>query len=128
MVIIGGTTIYFPTSSPPFLCCLICFVYANSCPFLVSLPIPPASPHLPFAPVWQRVKSLTQNVKYNDPLREYVDIIVKKFPAEIRAQFSKGHDDFEDYVPSQDMLTKGSLESLYKNVTTAVRLSHSTNV
>ena len=94
--------------------------------FLLSLLILLSPPPPPTPP--QRVKSLTQNVKYNDPLREYVDIIVKKFPPEIRAQFSKGHDDFEDFVPSQDVLTKGSLESLYKKVTKAVRLSHSTKV
>ena len=68
---------------------------------------------------------MAQVIHYNDPLRKYLDRIINKFPQDLRDQFSKGHDDFEDYTPSEDMLTKSSLESLYKKVTKTVRLANS---
>ena len=54
--------------------------------------------------------------------------IINKFPSDLQDKFSKGHDDFEDFAPSEDMLTKSSLESLYKKVAKTVRLSNSVKV
>ena len=71
---------------------------------------------------------MSQVIHYNDPLRKYVNKIIGKFPREEREGFSKGHDDFEDFTPSEDMLTKGSLESLYKKATKTVRLANSIKV
>ena len=71
------------------------------------------------------MKSISQTIHYNDSLRKYVDQVIKKFPSDIRTEFSKGHDDFEDFTPSEDMLTKSSLETLYKKVTKTVRLANS---
>lgn len=88
--------------------------------FDVFSPSPSPSP--------QRVTKLSQSIHYNDPLRKYLDIITKKFPADTQAKFSRGHDDYEDYTPSEDALSKGSLEKLYKKVTKAVRLANSTKM
>lgn len=98
-----------------------------------SFPFPP-SLFLSFdvfpspSPFPQRVTKLSQSIHYNDPLRKYLDIITKKFPADTQAKFSRGHDDYEDYTPSEDALSKGSLEKLYKKVTKAVRLANSTKM
>ena len=72
----------------------------------------------------QRVKRVSQSLKYNDPLREYVDVIISKFPEELKSEFSKGHDDYEDFRGNtEDMLTKSSLEALFKKTIKATRRS-----
>ena len=74
----------------------------------------------------QRVQKVTQSLHYNDPLRKYADIIVKKFPEEMQKEFNKGHDDYEDYKErsGEDALSKSSLEKLLKQSMKAVRLSN----
>ena len=81
-------------------------------------------------PLPQRVNKVTQRLHYNDPLRRYIDIIIKKFPEEVQAEFNKGHDDYEDYKESsgEDCLNKSSLEKLLKQSMKAVRVSRSTHV
>lgn len=64
---------------------------------------------------------MAQSLKYNDPLRKYVNIVIKKFPEDVQKEFSKGHDDYEDFRSSEDPLTKSSLESLLKQTMKAVR-------
>ena len=64
---------------------------------------------------------MAQSLKYNDPLRKYVNIVIKKFPEDVQKEFSKGHDDYEDFHSSEDPLTKSSLESLLKQTMKAVR-------
>ncbi len=55
-----------------------------------------------------------------------MDVIISKFPSDLRAKFSRGRDDYEDYTQSgDDTLTKSSLESLLKKTMKAVRLSRS---
>jgi hypothetical protein len=78
----------------------------------------------------ERVNKVTQRLHYNDPLRKYVDIIIKKFPEEVQAEFNKGHDDYEDYreTSGEDSLCKSGLEKLLKQSMKAVRLSRSTHV
>ena len=72
----------------------------------------------------QRVKKVSQSLKYNDPLRKYMDVIISKFPEDLQAEFSKGRDDYEDFEGStEDMLTKSSLETLLKKAIKATRLS-----
>jgi hypothetical protein len=78
--------------------------------------------------VTERVKNLSQIIHYNDPLRKYLNMIIKKFPAETQETFSKGHDDFEDFKSSEDALTKKSLEKLFMKVTKAVRVANSTKI
>ena len=76
------------------------------------------------------MNKVTQRLHYNDPLRRYIDIIIKKFPEEVQAEFNKGHDDYEDYKESsgEDCLNKSSLEKLLKQSMKAVRVSRSTHV
>ncbi|CAI8045620.1 G-protein coupled receptor-associated protein LMBRD2 [Geodia barretti] len=78
----------------------------------------------------ERVNKVTQRLHYNDPLRKYVDIIIKKFPEEVQAEFNKGHDDYEDYreTSGEDSLCKSSLEKLLKQSMKAVRMSRSTHI
>uniref|UniRef100_A0A1X7UMF4 Kinesin motor domain-containing protein n=3 Tax=Amphimedon queenslandica TaxID=400682 RepID=A0A1X7UMF4_AMPQE len=60
----------------------------------------------------------------NETLQE----LTEKFPSDTQSNFSRGHDDYEDYTPSEDALSKSSLEKLYKKVTKAIRLSNSTKI
>lgn len=78
----------------------------------------------------QRVSKVTQRLHYNDPLRKYIDIIIKKFPEKVQAEFNKGHDDYEDYTEKtgEDALCKSSLEKLLKQSMKAVRLSRSVHM
>ena len=95
-----------------------------SSPSLLSISPPPPPPPL------KRVNKVTQRLHYNDPLRKYVDIIIKKFPEEVQAEFNKGHDDYEDYreTSGEDSLCKSSLEKLLKQSMKAVRMSRSTHM
>lgn len=70
---------------------------------------------------FQRVDKVAQSLKYNDPLRKYANIIIKKFPEDIQKEFSKGHDDYDDFRSTEDALSKSSLESLLKKTMKAVR-------
>ena len=76
----------------------------------------------------QRVSQIARSVHYNDPFRKYVNVIIKKFPKDMQGDFSKGHDDYEDYRSTQDPLTKSSLESLLKQSMKAVRYFNSTKM
>ena len=77
---------------------------------------------------YSEIKTLSQIIHYNDPLRKYINLIIKKFPADTQDTFSKGHDDFEDFSSNEDPLTKSSLEKLYKKVMKAIRLTNSTKM
>ena len=62
-------------------------------------------------------------------MRKYVDLIIKKFPEEMRSVFNQGHDDFEDFKDdSTEVLTKKSLEDIYQKTIKSVRLKHRTTV
>ena len=67
-----------------------------------------------FSILLQRVKALSQSIHYNDPLRKYLNTIIKVFSPELQSEFNSGRDDYEDFKPTEDVLSKGSLESLYK--------------
>ena len=114
---------------------LILHIFNLSLLFSLLLPSlsPLSLPHLssPFLPPpLKRVNKVTQRLHYNDPLRKYVDIIIKKFPEEVQAEFNKGHDDYEDYreTSGEDSLCKSSLEKLLKQSMKAVRMSRSTHM
>lgn len=79
--------------------------------------------------VTDRVKKVSQSLKYNDPLRKYMDVIIGKFPEELQAEFSTGRDDYEDFQGNtEDMLTKSSLETLLKKAIKATRLSKASRI
>ncbi len=72
---------------------------------------------------------MAQSLHYNDPLRKYVDKVIKKFPEDRQKKFSRGHDDYEDFQSStQDPLSRGGLESLLKKSMKAVRIFNSTRM
>ena len=74
----------------------------------------------------QRVKSLSQEVRYNDHKRKYIDQIIAKFPEEMRHEFDQGQDDFEDYHRDDnvDSTSTSSLQSLLGKAIKALRLTH----
>ena len=74
------------------------------------------------------MSNVAKSIHYNDPLRKYVNVIIKKFPKEMQTEFSKGHDDYEDFQSSEDDLSKSSLESLLKKTMKAVRYFNSTKM
>ena len=68
---------------------------------------------------------MSQEVRYNDYKRKYVDQIIAKFPEEMRREFDQGQDDFEDYRrDSSDPTSMSSLESLLGKTIKALRLTH----
>ena len=81
-----------------------------------------------FSILLQRVKALSQSIHCNDPLRKYLNAIIKVFSPELQSEFNSGRDDYEDFKPTEDVLSKGSLESLYKKTTKVVRLSRSSRM
>ena len=81
-----------------------------------------------FSILLQRVKALSQSIHCNDPLRKYLNTIIKVFSPELQSEFNSGRDDYEDFKPTEDVLSKGSLESLYKKTTKVVRLSRSSRM
>jgi len=76
------------------------------------------------------VEQVAQSLHYNDPLRKYVDVIIKKFSPEQQKAFSRGYDDYEDYQGSttQDPLSKGGLENLLKKSMKAIRVFNSSKM
>lgn len=74
------------------------------------------------------MEQVAQSLHYNDPLRKYIDIIIKKFPEDKQKEFSRGHDDYEDFQSSQDPLSKGGLEGLLKKTMKSVRVLNSTRM
>ena len=72
---------------------------------------------------------MAQIVHYNDSLRKYVDVIIKKFSAEVQKEFSRGYDDYEDFQDStQDAISKAGLEKLLKKVMKSIRFFNSTRM
>ncbi|XP_031558370.1 G-protein coupled receptor-associated protein LMBRD2-like [Actinia tenebrosa] len=49
------------------------------------------------ADVLEEVRKASENIRYKDPLRECIDIIIKKCPESSESLFSKGTDDYVDY-------------------------------
>lgn len=74
------------------------------------------------------MEQTSQSLHYNDPLRKYVDVIIKKFPDDRQKDFSRGHDDYEDYESSQDPHSKSGMEGLLKKSMKAVRVFNSTRM
>lgn len=75
----------------------------------------------------QRVKSLSQEIRYNDHKRKYIDLIIAKFPEEMKRDFDQGQDDFEDYRRDDsgaDPTSKSTLESVLGKTIKALRLTH----
>ena len=92
-------------------------------------PLTHSPTHPPTHLLSQRVRKVSQSLHYNDPLRRYIDIIIKKFPEDLQKEFSQGHDDYDDFQGGgEDALSKSSLESLLKKTMKAVRLSNSTRM
>ena len=93
-------------------------VYPSTVPitFLISIVMFPI----------QRVKSLSQEVRYNDHKRKYIDQIIAKFPEEMRREFDQGQDDFEDYHRDDnvDPTSMSYLQSLLGKAIKALRLTH----
>ena len=50
---------------------------------------------------------VARSVHYNDPFRKYVNVIIKKFPKEMHGEFSKGHDDYEDFRYTHTIVNVG---------------------
>ncbi|EDO45173.1 predicted protein [Nematostella vectensis] len=49
------------------------------------------------ADVLEEVRQASENIRYNDPLRECIDTIIKKCPEMSESMFSRGTDDYVDY-------------------------------
>ena len=68
---------------------------------------------------------MSQEVRYNDHMRKYIDQIIAKYPEEMRHEFDQGQDDFEDYHRDDtDPASMSSLQSLLGKTIKALRLTH----
>lgn len=128
-IVCGGASVIqtqYVTVINAICCSLLTHSLTHSLPhhsFTHPLTHPPTYSHL------QRVRKVSQSLHYNDPLRRYIDIIIKKFPEDLQKEFSQGHDDYDDFQGGgEDALSKSSLESLLKKTMKAVRLSNSTRM
>ncbi|KAJ8285294.1 hypothetical protein GJAV_G00025200 [Gymnothorax javanicus] len=75
------------------------------------------------------VRKVSESIKYNDPLRKYIDTILRKCPEDYQEKMGRNLDDYEDYddrrktYPSQRRFVK-----LHKRVIYAVQRHNRTQV
>ncbi|XP_028658296.1 G-protein coupled receptor-associated protein LMBRD2B [Erpetoichthys calabaricus] len=77
----------------------------------------------------EEVRKINESVKYNHPLRKYIDTILKKCPAEYQEKMGRNMDDYEDFEEKQNMYpSEKSLVKLHKQVIYAVQRHNRTRV
>lgn len=79
--------------------------------------------------VMEEVRKVNESIKYNHPLRKYVDTILKKCPTEYQEKMGKNMDDYEDFNEKHNgCLSEKSLVKLHKQVNYAVQRHNRTQV
>ncbi|CAG12426.1 unnamed protein product, partial [Tetraodon nigroviridis] len=75
----------------------------------------------------QEVRKISESIKYNHPLRKYVDTILRKCPVEYQEKMGRNMDDYEDFDDKQNTYpSEKSLAKLHKQVSVAVVWSECT--
>ena len=69
------------------------------------------------------VKAASEEIKYNNPLRQYLDVIISKCPAGSESVFSKGTDDYVDYE-GDDRMKFSTIQGLIKLHKSLIVISH----
>ncbi|XP_069740640.1 G-protein coupled receptor-associated protein LMBRD2B isoform X2 [Narcine bancroftii] len=79
--------------------------------------------------VMEEVRKVSNTVRYNHPLRKYVDTILRKCPSEFQERTGRNMDDYEDFEESSSSSpSERSLVKLHKQVISAVQSQLQTQV
>uniref|UniRef100_A0A8C9SA03 LMBR1 domain containing 2a n=1 Tax=Scleropages formosus TaxID=113540 RepID=A0A8C9SA03_SCLFO len=79
--------------------------------------------------IMEEVRKVSESIKYNHPLRKYVDTILRKCPVDYQEKMGRNMDDYEDFDDKQNTYpSERSLEKLHKQVIYAVQRHNRTRV
>ncbi|XP_056289010.1 G-protein coupled receptor-associated protein LMBRD2B isoform X2 [Pseudoliparis swirei] len=79
--------------------------------------------------VMEEVRKVSEAVKYNHPLRKYIDTVLRKCPVDYQDKMGRNMDDYEDFDDKQNSYTsEKSLVKLHKQVIYAVQRHNRTCV
>ncbi|XP_041042353.1 G-protein coupled receptor-associated protein LMBRD2B isoform X2 [Carcharodon carcharias] len=79
--------------------------------------------------VMEEVRKLNETVKYNHPLRKYIDTILRKCPIEYQERMGRNMDDYEDFDENSNSLpSEKNLVKLHKQVIYVVHRQQRTQV
>ncbi|CAK6980857.1 G-protein coupled receptor-associated protein LMBRD2B-like [Scomber scombrus] len=77
----------------------------------------------------EEVRKVSESIKYNHPLRKYIDTILRKCPVEHQEKMGRNMDDYEDFDDKQNSYpSEKSLSKLHKQVIYAVQRHNRTRV
>lgn len=80
--------------------------------------------------VMEEVKKVSESIKYNHPLRKFMDTILRKCPLDYQEKMGRNMDDYEDFDDKQNSCcpNEKSLVKLHKQVIYAVQRHNRTRV
>lgn len=79
--------------------------------------------------VMEEVRKVSESIKYNHPLRKYIDTILRKCPLDYQEKMGRNMDDYEDFDDKQNTYpSEKSLVKLHKQVIYAVQRHNRTRV
>ncbi|KAG5835146.1 hypothetical protein ANANG_G00269050 [Anguilla anguilla] len=79
--------------------------------------------------IMEEVRKISEAIKYNHPLRKYIDTILRKCPIEYQEKMGRNMDDYEDFDDKQNTYpSEKSLVKLHKQVIYAVQRHNRTRV
>ncbi|XP_061119325.1 G-protein coupled receptor-associated protein LMBRD2B isoform X2 [Conger conger] len=79
--------------------------------------------------IMEEVRKISEAIKYNHPLRKYIDTILRKCPVEYQEKMGRNMDDYEDFDDKQNTYpSEKSLVKLHKQVIYAVQRHNRTRV
>uniref|UniRef100_A0A8C8JDB0 Uncharacterized protein n=1 Tax=Oncorhynchus tshawytscha TaxID=74940 RepID=A0A8C8JDB0_ONCTS len=79
--------------------------------------------------VMEEVRKVQESIKYNHPLRKYIDTVLRKCPVDYQEKMGRNMDDYEDFDDKQNTYpSEKSLVKLHKQVIYAVQRHNRTRV
>ncbi|KAJ8381071.1 hypothetical protein SKAU_G00018490 [Synaphobranchus kaupii] len=77
----------------------------------------------------EELRKISESIKYNDPLRKYIDTILKKCPVDYQEKMGRNMDDYQDYDDRRKTYpTEKNFVKLHKQVIYAVQRHNRTQV
>lgn len=61
------------------------------------------------------IRKIAESVKYTDPMRKYIDVILEKCPESLTKNLKRNTDDYEEYRATE-VVTEKSLVRIHKNI------------
>lgn len=80
--------------------------------------------------ILNEIKTIAEKVRYNHPMRSYVDLIVKKCPESFRTSLRRNVEDYSDYnedASSREIPGEKSLVSLHNRLIKSLQVNNRTN-